>query len=185
MSANVLKQIEKDMNQTIESFSMELKKIRTGRASAHLLEGVRVAAYGSMCPLNQVAQIAIPESKLMTVQPFDPSILSEIEKAITLANLGVSPTNDGKIIRIPMPPLSQERRLELVKIVKRYAEESRVSIRHHRREANDSVKKFEKSGEIAEDESRKLQKQIQDLTDASIKKVDDISSTKEAEIMKV
>ena len=185
MSTAVLKQVEKHMAQTIESFSFELKKVRTGRASAHLLEGVRVEAYGSLCPLNQVAQISVPESRMITVQPFDPSILSEIEKAIKSANLGVSPTNDGKIIRIPMPPLSQERRLELVKVVKKYAEESRVSVRHHRRDANENIKKLEKSGEIAEDESRKIQKQIQDVTDASIKKIDEISNTKEAEIMKV
>jgi len=185
MSEAILNQLDKQMKSTLEAFSMELKKVRSGRASVHLLDGIKVEAYGTYCPLNQVAQISVPESRLITVQPFDPSILPAIEKAIKAGDLGVSPTNDGKIIRIPMPPLSEERRKELVKVIKQYAEDSRVSVRHHRRDANEKVKSLEKKGELAEDDSRKIQKQIQDVTDAFIKKIDEHCVIKEQEIMKV
>lgn len=173
------------MNKTIESLKGEFSKVRTGRASTKLLDTVKVDAYGTQCPLNQVATLSVPESKMLIVQPFDPHIVGDIEKAILAANLGLTPSNDGKVIRITMPPLTEERRKDLVKVVKQYAEEARVAIRHHRRDANDEVKNLEKSKVLSEDDARNSQKNIQDLTDRTIKKIDELALQKEKEIMQV
>lgn len=173
------------MQKTIEALKNDLKKVRTGRASTHLLEGVKVDAYGTQCPINQVATISIPESRLLVIQPFDPNILSSIEKAIKEANLGFNPTNDGKVVRIAMPPLTEERRKELVKVIKAQAEEGRVAVRHQRREANEEVKVLEKQKTLSEDDARVLQKKVQDLTDQFIAEIDKIALSKEKEILQV
>ncbi|MBI2609530.1 MAG: ribosome recycling factor [Deltaproteobacteria bacterium] len=185
MSQKTFKNTEDKMNKTIESLKGEFSKVRTGRASTKLLDTVKVDAYGTQCPLNQVATLSVPESKMLIVQPFDPHIVGDIEKAILAANLGLTPSNDGKVIRITMPPLTEERRKDLVKVVKQYAEEARVAIRHHRRDANDEVKNLEKSKVLSEDDARNSQKNIQDLTDRTIKKIDELALQKEKEIMQV
>ncbi|HLD73292.1 MAG TPA: ribosome recycling factor [Bdellovibrionota bacterium] len=185
MSELVLNKLKEKMQKTIEALKNDLKKVRTGRASTHLLEGVKVDAYGTQCPINQVATISIPESRLLVIQPFDPNILSSIEKAIKEANLGFNPTNDGKVVRIAMPPLTEERRKELVKVIKAQAEEGRVAVRHQRREANEEVKALEKQKTLSEDDARVLQKKVQDLTDQFIAEIDKIALSKEKEILQV
>jgi len=185
MSELVLNKLKEKMQKTIEALKNDLKKVRTGRASTHLLEGVKVDAYGTQCPINQVATISIPESRLLVIQPFDPNILSSIEKAIKEANLGFNPTNDGKVVRIAMPPLTEERRKELVKVIKAQAEEGRVAVRHQRREANEEVKVLEKQKTLSEDDARVLQKKVQDLTDQFIAEIDKIALSKEKEILQV
>ena len=185
MSDFVLNKLKDKMQKNIEALKNELKKVRTGRAGTHLLEGVRVDAYGTQCPINQVATVSIPESRLMVIQPFDPNILGSIEKSIMEANLGLTPTNDGKVIRISMPPLTEERRRELVKVIKVHAEEGRVAVRHERREANEEVKVLEKQKKLSEDDARVSQKKVQDLTDQFIAEIDKIASGKEKEILQV
>ncbi len=185
MSEPVINKLKDKMQKTIEALKNELKKIRTGRASSHLLEGIRVMAYGTQCPLNQVATVSIPESRLIIVQPFDPNVLGAIEKAIMEANLGLTPTNDGKVIRIAMPPLTEERRKELVKVIKAQAEEARVAVRHQRRDANEEVKVLEKQKTLSEDDGRMAQKKIQDLTDQFIAEIDKVALGKEKEILQV
>lgn len=185
MSQQVLNKLKDKMQKTIEALKNEQKKVRTGRASTHLLEGVRVDAYGTQCPINQVATISIPESRMMVIQPFDPNILNGIEKAIMEANLGLTPTNDGKVIRIAMPPLTEERRKDLVKVIKAQAEEARVSVRRERRDANEEVKALEKQKKISEDDGRVSQKKVQDLTDQFIAEIDKIALSKEKEILQV
>ncbi len=173
------------MEKAIEALRGELSKVRTGRASVTLLEGVKVDYYGSPTPLNQVATLSAPESRLITVQPWDISQIQPIEKAISSADLGLTPSNDGKIIRIQVPALTEERRKEFVKLVRKYAEECRISIRNARREANETLKKMEKDKDISEDDCKKGQEEVQDITDSKIKKVDSILSAKEADIMEV
>lgn len=178
-------QTESKMKKAIENLRYELNKIRTGRASASILDGVKVNYYGSIVPLKQAASISIPEVRLITVQPWDKSMINEIEKAILKSDIGLNPVSDGHIIRLPIPALTEERRLELVKQTKRLGEEIKVSIRNTRRDANEKLKKGEKDGIISEDNSYRAQENIQELTNDYIKKVDNILKAKEQEIMEI
>jgi len=173
------------MENSLGAFKSELTKIRTGRASLSLLDGIKVDAYGSPMPLNQVGTLTIPESRQIVIQPWDPQVMSGIEKAILKSDLGLTPVNDGKVIRINIPQLTEERRKELVKIVKKVAEEYRVAVRNHRREAIDTLKKQKKNKEISEDEQFKLQDEAQKETDTSIAKIDKVAVEKENEVMEV
>jgi ribosome recycling factor len=173
------------MENSLGAFKSELTKIRTGRASLSLLDGIKVEAYGSSMPLNQVGTLTIPESRQIVIQPWDPQVMSGIEKAILKSDLSLTPVNDGKVIRINIPQLTEERRKELVKIVKKVAEEYRVAVRNHRREAIDTLKKQKKNKEISEDELFKLQDEAQKETDTSIAKIDKVAGEKENEVMEV
>ena len=176
-------QLKKKMDSSLDVFRKNLGGIRTGRASASILDGISVDYYGTPTPLKQVATISIPESRLIAVQPWDVSILKEIEKTILASDLGLTPNNDGKIIRLPIPSLTQERRKELVKIVKRVAEDAKIAVRNIRREGNEQLKKAEKAKNVTEDECRKGIDQIQKITDDCIKNVDEISGKKEKEVL--
>jgi len=171
------------MDKSIHSLTNELKRIRTGRASLSLLDGIRADYYGTPTPLNQMATLAVPESRLITIQPWDVSAIKEIEKAILKSDLGLTPSNDGKIIRISIPPLTEERRKELVKVVHKICEEAKVAIRNIRRDSNDLLKGMKKDGDISEDDAFKGQDQVQQITDEHIKKIDDIYKDKEKEIL--
>lgn len=171
------------MGKSITALKNELKRIRTGRASQALLDGIKVDYYGTMTPINQMASISIPESRLITIQPWDVSVIGNIEKAILKSDLGLTPSNDGKIIRISIPPLTEERRKELVKVVSKTAEEYKVAIRNIRRDSNEQLKDFKKSGDISEDEAYKAQDQVQKITDEYIKLIDDVYQEKEKEIL--
>jgi ribosome recycling factor len=183
----VLKEIsvkaEKDMRKAIEATVKGFNGVRTGRASLALLDGLMVEAYGSPVPVNQVASLAVPETRLMTVQPWDASLLPAIEKAILKSDLGVTPANDGKVIRIPIPALTEERRRELVKVVRKIAEEGRVAVRNARRDANEMLKRKEREKQASEDDVKKGQDVIQGLTNRLIKDIDDLLAKKEKEIM--
>jgi ribosome recycling factor len=173
------------MDRTIEVLKKEFASIRTGRASLALLDGIMVNYYDTMTPLQQLASLSIPESRQMAIQPWDPKIITEIEKAILKSDLGLTPMNDGKMIRINIPALTEERRKQLVKTVRKKAEEAKVSIRNIRRDSNEELKKLEKEKHISEDEVKKSQEEIQKITDAHITKVDDVLAHKEKEIMEV
>lgn len=179
----ILSEPRKKMEKALESFQNELGRLRTGRASLSLIDHVRVDYYGQMVPLNQVATLGIPEPRLITIAPWESPMIAAIEKAIEKANLGLNPVNDGKLVRLPIPPLTEERRKDLVKMIKNSAEESRVAIRHSRRDAMDLAKKLEKEGKISEDDSKKASVQIQKLTDDFIAKIDEASGKKEKELM--
>lgn len=185
MSDAIKNEMKSRMQKTVEALKKELVTVRAGRANPALLDKVMVDYYGSLTPLKQLANIATPEPRLLTVQPYDKSALANMEKAILKAELGLTPTNDGNIIRIAIPALTEERRRELVKQVKKYGEESKVVIRNIRRDANDELKKLEKDGEISEDDSRRLQDDVQKETDQYIKQVDDVVANKEKEILEV
>jgi ribosome recycling factor len=173
------------MEKSLEAFRQELTKIRTGRASLSLLDGIKVEAYGSPMPLNQVGTLTIPESRQIVIQPWDPQLMGAIEKAILKSELDLTPVNDGKVIRINIPQLTEERRKEFVKVVKKVAEEYRVAIRNHRRDAIDTLKKQKKNKEISEDDQFKLQDEVQKETDIFIKKIDVVAADKENEVMEV
>jgi ribosome recycling factor len=185
MTSEVIMEMAEKMDNSLEAFKQELTKIRTGRASLSLLDGIKVEAYGSSMPLNQVGSLTIPESRQIVIQPWDPQVMSSIEKAILKSDLGLTPVNDGKVIRINIPQLTEERRKELVKIVKRIAEEYRVAVRNHRRDAIDTLKKQKKNKEISEDEQFKLQDEAQKETDSYIAKIDEVAADKENEVMEV
>jgi len=185
MSSEIIMEMAEKMENSLGAFKSELTKIRTGRASLSLLDGIKVDAYGSPMPLNQVGTMTIPESRQIVIQPWDPQVMSGIEKAILKSDLGLTPVNDGKVIRINIPQLTEERRKELVKIVKKVAEEYRVAVRNHRREAIDTLKKQKKNKEISEDEQFKLQDEAQKETDTSIAKIDKVAVEKENEVMEV
>ena len=173
------------MDKAIEALKTELSHIRTGRASLLILDAIRVDYYGTLSPLKQVATLATPEPQLITIQPWDVSMVKVIEKAVLSSELGLTPMSDGRIIRIKIPALTEERRKELVKVIKRISEDSRVSIRQTRREANDETNKLEKDKKISEDDSKKVHDEVQKFTDEYIKKVDEIARHKEHEIMEV
>ncbi len=170
------------MEKSITLFAQELSKIRTGRASPALLDGIKVEYYGSSLPMNQVATISIPEPRLIIIQPWDKTALGEIEKSLFKSGIGLTPNNDGNVIRLSIPPLTTERREELVKLTQRLAEEAKVAIRNIRRDANNDIKKEEKDKKISTDESFKIQELIQKATDDSIKKIDEVLKKKEKEI---
>ncbi len=185
MSNEVIEQLKEKMVGSIEAFKRELVRIRTGRASLSILDGMKVDAYGSMMPLNQAASMTIPESRMIVIQPWDPQMLAVISKAILSSDLGLTPANDGKVIRLAIPPLTEERRKDLVKLVKKHAEDFRVAVRNVRREANDILKRQKKDKEIPEDEMFKLQDQAQKETDSFIKQIDEIAAGKESEVLEV
>jgi ribosome recycling factor len=185
MTSEVIMDMAEKMETSVEAFRQELSKIRTGRASLSLLDGIKVAAYGSSMPLNQVGTLTIPESRQIVIQPWDPQVMTSIEKAILKSDLGLNPVNDGKVIRINIPQLTEERRRELVRIVKKIAEEYRVAVRNHRRDAIDTLKKQKKNKEISEDEQFKLQDEAQKETDTYIAKIDEVAAEKENEVMEV
>ncbi len=174
------------MAKSVESMKKEFAKIRTGKATVSLLDGVRVDAYGTLVPLRQVANISVPEARLLVVQPWDKKMLGPIEKSIQAADLGLNPSNDGHLIRVPIPPLTEERRKELVRLVHKLAEEGRVAVRNVRRDVNEILKERHKSGEISEDDFRRAHdKTVQDLTAEYIKEVDHVLAAKEKELMEV
>jgi ribosome recycling factor len=176
-------EVKKRMDGQIEHVRRELTGVRTGRASVNILDTVHVEAYGAQMPLNQVASLSIPEPQMIVAQPFDPSTLAAIEKAIRTANLGLNPTNDGKVVRIPIPALTEERRKELSKIVHKYAEEGRNGVRQVRREANDKLKKLLKDSKISEDDERRGLDEVQKITDQHITLIDDLQKKKDTELL--
>lgn len=184
MSEVIFEMAEK-MEKSVESFRNELAKVRTGRASLSILDGISVDAYGSMMPLNQVGTLTIPESRMLAIQPWDPQMLAAIEKAILKSGIGLTPINDGKIIRLNIPQLTEERRKELVKQVKKVAEDFRVAVRNSRRDAIDLLKKQKKDKEISEDDLFKLQDEAQSETDQYVKQIEEITVSKEKEVMEV
>jgi ribosome recycling factor len=171
------------MAKSVGNLKKDLKRIRTGRASLSILDGIRVDYYGTPTPLNQLATLAVPESRLITIQPWDVSVIKEIEKAILKSDLGLTPTSDGKIVRIAIPPLTEERRKEIVKVVHKTCEDHKIAVRNLRRDANELVKGLKKDGDISEDEAFKAQEQIQKLTDEHIKLIDECYKEKEKEIL--
>ncbi len=183
MLDDLYRQLKEKMEKSLSRLEKELGGIRTGRASTTLFEDVRVPYYGTLTPLSQLATISVPEARLISIQPWDKSIIKEIEKAITHSDLGLTPTSDGNIIRIVFPPLTEERRKELVRLVRRIGEEYKVAIRNIRREGNEEVKGMEKEKLISEDEGKRAIKEIQRITDEYIKRVDEALSVKEREIM--
>ena len=178
-------QVEEKMNKRVEGFNGELKTIRAGRANAQVLDKVAIDYYGTLTPVAQVGSISSPEPRMLVIQPWDVSVLKEIEKAILKSELGVTPQNDGKVIRLAFPPLTEERRKELVKTVKKYSEEAKVQVRNVRRDAMDDYKAQKKNGEVTEDELKIIEKDIQNLTDKYIKEIDEITQAKEKEILEV
>lgn len=173
------------MEKAVEALRRDFTSVRTGKASASLLDTVRVEAYGSMVPVNQVASISTPEPRLLVVQPWDQGMIGPIEKALQASELGLNPSNDGKIIRVPIPALTEERRKEYVRLLNRMTEEGRVAVRQARKDANDAIKQRQKDGEISEDEARREQDAIQKLTDRYIQQMEEILKNKEAEVMEV
>lgn len=183
MSENDISGLRKRMDGAIKTLAHEFSGLRTGRASVNLLDTVMVEAYGSMLPLNQVANVNVPEPRLLTVQVWDKGMVKSVEKAITNANLGLNPAADGQTVRVPIPELSQERRVELTKIAGKYAESGKVAVRNIRRDGMDYYKKLEKDSDISKDEHHQKSDEIQKLTDEYIKKIDDSLAMKEKEIM--
>lgn len=172
-----------EMEDAVDSIRKELAQLRTGRATPALVDGILVEAYGTKTPIKQMANISIPEARLIVIQPWDKNVLPDIEKAIQKSELGINPSSDGKLIRLSIPPLTEERRRDLVKMAKKVGEEGKVRIRHLRRDSLESLKEAEKKGEIPEDESKKMQDEVQKLTDKFTTKIDDILKDKEHEIM--
>jgi len=181
----VLEDMSTKMKKSLEAFERELSSIRAGKASGAMLDSVRVDYYGSVVPLNQVASVNAPEPRLIVVQPWEKGMVQPISKAIQSADLGLNPTDDGTVVRIPIPPLTEERRKELVKKVKQVGEQAKVSIRQVRREANDELKKLETDKEISEDEHHRGNDEVQSLTDDNVKRVDDILEKKEKDILEI
>lgn len=182
MKEEILADLRDKMGKTGETLKREYKRIRTGRASTALLEGLKVQCYGTTMPLQQLGSVSAPESRLLLVQPWDPSILSDIEKAILKSELGLTPANDGKSIRIAIPPLTEQRRKELAKIARKMSEESKIALRNLRRDANEMLKELKNEKEISEDDLHRTQESVQKITDEFIKKIDEIASEKEREI---
>jgi ribosome recycling factor len=178
-------QLKTRMDRAVEDFRKALAATRTGRANVHMLDAVSVDYYGQQMPLNQIAQVHAPEAQLITVQPFDPTSLPVIEKAIRTADLGLNPMNDGKLIRVPVPPLTEERRRDMVKHLHKVLEEHRTAVRNIRRDGNDAIKKALKDKKITEDEEKRSMDEIQKLTDNEIKKMEDMSKAKEKEVMEI
>lgn len=185
MANAILKNGESRMKKSVANLSRELASLRAGRANPSLLEKIQIDYYGAPTPLNQLAGISVPEARMLLIQPYDKSALEEIEKAILKSDLGLTPSNDGEVIRLTIPALTEERRTELVRLVKKYAEDNKVVIRNIRREINDELKKSEKDGEITEDELRRLNDDVQGLTDKYVAEIDNVAAEKEKEIMEV
>lgn len=185
MLNQIYTETEERMKKAVEAVQKELASIRTGRATTALLDGIRVEYYGNAVPLNQVASVSAPEHRLLVIQPWEKKMIEEISRAIMKSDLGLNPTSDGNVIRLGIPPLTEERRKDLVKLIKKLAEEGKISIRNIRREANEALGKAEKAKEISEDDNRKSQERIQKLTDRYIEAIDKVVKVKEVEIMEV
>lgn len=183
MIDEIYQEAKESMAKTVAALKKELQRIRTGRASLSILDGIKVDYYGTPTPLNQMATLAVPEGRLITIQPWDVSVIKEVEKAILKSDLGLTPSNDGKILRISIPPLTEERRKELVKVIHKMCEEHKVTARNIRRDSNDLVKSLKKDGEISEDEAFRSQDEIQKITDEHITLIDECYSEKEKEIL--
>ncbi len=183
MIDDIYQDTRESMLKSIEALKRELNRVRTGRASLSILDGIKVDYYGTPTKLNQMATLAVPESRQISIQPWDVSVIKEIEKAILKSDLGLTPTNDGKIIRIFIPPLTEERRKELVKVIHKMCEDHKVSVRNVRRDANELLKSLKKDGDISEDEAYKSQEEVQKITDEHIKLIDDCYKEKEKEIL--
>ena len=183
MKDEIISELKDKMNKSVNVLKRELSKIRTGRASTALLEDIMVDCYDTQMPLKQVASISIPESRLILIQPWDKSIIGNIEKGILKSELGLTPMNDGKVVRVPIPPLTEERRKELVKLVKKVGEDIKIAIRNNRREANEMFKDLKNEKEISEDEYRRALNEVQEITDSFIEKVNSLVEEKEKEIM--
>jgi len=185
MIESMYQETKEGMKKAIDALKNELKKIRTGRASLSILDDIRVDYYGTPTLLNQMASLSTPESRLIVIQPWDASVIKDVEKAILKSDLGLTPSNDGKLIRITIPQLTEERRKQLVKVIYKKSEEHKVSVRNVRRDANDLLKSLKKDGEISEDEAFKAQDQVQKITDEYIKLIDDVCKEKEKEILEI
>ncbi len=183
MIESIFKDTKESMEKSIEALNNELNRIRTGRASLSILDDIRVDYYGTLTPLNQMASLSVPESRLIAIQPWDVSIIKEIEKAILKSDLGLTPSNDGKLIRISIPTLTEERRKQLVKAVQKKGEEHKIAVRNIRRDSNDLLKDLKKDGDIAEDDAFRAQDQVQKITDEHTKRMDEICKEKEQEIL--
>ncbi len=183
MIESIYEETRESMGKTITSLEKELKRVRTGRASLSIFDGIRVDYYGTMTPLNQMATLSVPDSRLVTIQPWDVSMIKEIEKALLKSDLGLTPSNDGKIIRIAIPPLTEERRKSLVKMVRKMCEDHKVGVRNLRRDSNELLKGMKKDGEISEDDAFKAQAEVQKITDEHIKGIDGVYEEKEKEIL--
>jgi ribosome recycling factor len=180
-----MKSLRKRMDGALEALKREFAGLRTGRASTSLLDPITVEAYGQQMPINQVGTVSAPEPRMLTVQVWDRGLVNSVEKAIRESDLGLNPSNDGQLVRVPIPPLSEERREELAKVASRYAEQARVAVRNVRRDGMDTFKQMEKDGDISEDEHRKRSDEIQQLTDDHIKQIDEALAHKDAEIKQV
>lgn len=185
MVDEILSETRQAMHKALDALQHEMASVRTGRANIHILDNLRVEYYGSQMPINQVANVGAPEPRLLTIQPWDKSSMAAIEKAIRESNLGLNPANDGTTIRLPIPQLTEERRKELVKVVRHYGEECRVSVRNARRDANEMIRDAQKEGDIPEDDAKRATEKVQHLTDDFVKKIDEALKEKEAEIMEV
>ncbi len=183
MIEEIYQEVKDGMQSTLDSLVKEFAGVRTGRATTALVDGILVDYFGAQTQMKQLATISVPESRLIVIQPWDKSVVPEVEKAIQRSNLGLNPVSDGKTLRIPVPPLTEERRRDLVKVVKKKAEDRRVSVRNTRRDGNDLLKQMEKDKEISEDDNRRAQERIQKLTDEFIRKVDEVTAKKEKEVM--
>ena len=183
MLDDIYQDARESMGKTITALNNELSRVRTGRANLSLLDGIRVDYYGTPTPVNQMASLSVPESRLITIQPWDVSVIKDIEKALLKSDLGLTPSNDGKIIRLAIPPLTEERRKQLAKSVHKICEDHKIAIRNIRRDANELLKSLKKDGDIAEDEAFKGQDQVQKITDEFVKQIDDIFKEKEKEIL--
>jgi len=184
MTQEVYKEVEENMKKALNALHREFATVRTGRASTSLLDGIKVNYYGNPTPINQVATISVPESRLIVVQPWDPSVIGEIEKAILKSDLGLVPNNDGKVLKIPIPELTEERRHELVKVVHKIAEREKIAIRNARRDGNEKIKSLQKDKKIPEDEVHRAYAEIQKLTDKYIERLNSALKSKEEEILK-
>ena len=182
---SLFKDCERKMKNSLDHLRLEISKLRTGSANGAILEGIKIDYYGTPTPLNQVATLGVPDSQTITIQPYDVSILKDLEKAILVSDLGLTPNNDGKIIRLNIPPLTGERRQQLVKIVKKYAEEGKIAIRNVRRDFNEQLKTMEKNHEVSEDEGKKGLENLQKITDKCIKEAEKLSEAKENDILNV
>jgi ribosome recycling factor len=183
MIDDIYQETKETMGKTVEALKIELQRIRTGRASLSILDGIRVDYYGTSTPLNQMATLAVPESRQITIQPWDASVIKDIEKEVLKSDLGLTPSNDGKILRISIPPLTEERRKELVKVIHKMCEDHKITVRNIRRDSNDLLKSLKKDGDISEDDAFRSQEEVQNITDEYIQLIDECYSEKEKEIL--
>jgi ribosome recycling factor len=185
MAKNAIAAMKNHMEKTVDSLRKEYQKVRTGRASTALLDDIKVNYYDTPTPINQVASLAVPEARVIIIQPWEAKLIPVIEKAILNANIGLTPTNDGKLIRLALPPLTEERRKEIVKLLKKMAEDAKIALRNIRRDTNDDLKKMEKEKKISEDDLKRAEKEVQDITNTYVVKVDEVLTIKEKEVMEV